>query len=129
MMKNEAMTYGLTHIAVAVKDLQRTKKFYQHVFNMQVMYEEDDFLQLTTPGTNDILVFQQMEAPYGQTGGIAHFGFRLKNPGDIGKMASRISEAGGTIMDRGEFVPGSPYVFFKDRDGYAVEVWYEMPAG
>ena len=26
-----------------------------------------------------------------------------------------------------EFVPGEPYVFFRDPDGYEVEIWYELP--
>jgi hypothetical protein len=41
-------------------------------------------------------------------------------------MAERIAEAGGDIKDQGEFVPGSPYIFFHDPDGYEVEVWFEM---
>jgi predicted enzyme related to lactoylglutathione lyase len=45
-------------------------------------------------------------------------------------MHKKIMEAGGTILDKGEFVPGSPYIFFKDPDGYAVEIWYEwLPNG
>jgi len=39
---------------------------------------------------------------------------------------TRIIAAGGQIVDKGEFVKGSPYVFFKDPDGYNVEVWYEL---
>ena len=31
----------------------------------------------------------------------------------------------GVIREQGEFVPGSPYVFFKDPDGYEIEIWYE----
>lgn len=27
----------------------------------------------------------------------------------------------------GEFVPGEPYVFASDPDGYEVELWYELP--
>jgi hypothetical protein len=38
-----------------------------------------------------------------------------------------IQSAGGTIRDHGEFVPGEPYVFFIDPDGYEVEIWYELP--
>ena len=52
-------TYGLTHLAIAVKDVERTLKFYQSVFDMEVMYHEKGFLQLTTPGCNDILVFEE----------------------------------------------------------------------
>jgi predicted enzyme related to lactoylglutathione lyase len=120
-------TYGLTHLAIAVKDITRTKKFYEAVFDMQVMYFEKGFLQMTTPGCNDILVFEEkQQMPIGDTGGIAHFGFRLKNPADIAEMVSKINLAGGLITGKGEFVPGSPYVFFKDPDGYEIEVWYEL---
>jgi catechol-2,3-dioxygenase len=120
-------TYGLTHLAIAVNDVDRTMKFYQEVFDMQTMYHEKGFVQLTTPGCNDILVFEEREnSLVGNTGGIAHFGFRLKNPVDISEMIKTIIESGGTVIDKGEFVSGSPFVFFKDPDGYIVEVWYEL---
>ena len=120
-------TYGLTHLSIAVKDVDRTMKFYQTIFDMQTMYHENGFIQLTTPGCNDILVFEEKTGRLiGQTGGIAHFGFRLKNPTDIDEIVNKVIIAGGTIIDKGEFIPGSPYVFFKDLDGYEVEVWYEL---
>ena len=120
-------TYGLTHLAVAVNDVERTLHFYRDVFDMQAMYHRPGFVQLTTPGCNDIIVFEERkDRPIGDTGGIVHFGFRLKNPTDIDEMINKIITAGGTIIDTGEFVPGSPYVFFKDPDGYEVEVWYEL---
>jgi len=81
-----AKTYGLTHIAIAVKDLDRTLAFYQKVFDIEVMYHKNDFLQVTTPGANDIIVFENKKAKYGKTGGIAHFGFRLKEAKDIKKI-------------------------------------------
>ena len=40
---------------------------------------------------------------------------------------TRVVAAGATIHDTGEFVPGEPYLFFKDPDGYEVEIWYEIP--
>jgi predicted enzyme related to lactoylglutathione lyase len=121
-----AKTYGLTHIAIAVKDLNRTLVFYQKIFYVQLMYQQNDFLQVTTPGSNDIIVFEKKKADYGKTGGIAHFGFRLRKAKDINEMAKRVKAAGGKIIDKGEFVPGEPYIFFKDPDGYEVEVWYEL---
>src|SRR5688572_3934165 len=121
-----AKTYGLTHLAISVADLDRTLAFYQKVFDVEVMYKEDDFLQVTTPGAHDIIVFEKRKAPYGESGGIAHFGFRLRNPDDIAGIIDKIEKAGGIITSKGEFVPGSPFVFFKDPDGYEVEVWYEL---
>jgi catechol 2,3-dioxygenase-like lactoylglutathione lyase family enzyme len=123
---NKTETYGLTHIAVVVKDINKTLLFYTSVFGMEVMYHGRDFVQLTTPGCNDILVFETApEDQIGIIGGITHFGFRLRNKGDIEIMADKINAAGGKITDKGEFVPGSPYIFFRDPDGYEVEVWYE----
>jgi len=123
---NKAKTYGLTHIAIAVKDLDKTLAFYQKVFDVEMMYHTNDFLQVTTPGANDIIVFEKKKADYGNTGAISHFGFRLRKATDIAEMVKRIESAGGRIIDQGEFVPGEPYIFFKDPDGYEVEIWYEL---
>lgn len=120
-------TYGLTHLAIAVKDIARTLKFYTHVFEMEVMYHEEKMIQLTTPGNHDILVFEESrDSSVGQSGGIAHFGFRIKKASDVEALHKKVIEAGGSIVDKGEFVPGSPYIFFKDPDGYTIEVWYEL---
>jgi catechol 2,3-dioxygenase-like lactoylglutathione lyase family enzyme len=126
-MADHAKTYGLTHLAIAVRDLDRTLKFYQSVFDMQPMYIEQDMIQLTTPGCNDIIVFEKGTGRrIGEMAGIAHFGFRLRDPNDIDELNDRIVNAGGTIIERGEFVPGSPYLFFKDLDDYTVEIWFEF---
>jgi catechol 2,3-dioxygenase-like lactoylglutathione lyase family enzyme len=125
-MKERTATYGLTHIAVAVSDLERTKRFYQSIFDMEVMYSTDAFLQLTTPGCHDIIVFEKKSDSIGKSGGIAHFGFRLRDPKGIASLERKILAAGGVIKDQGQFVPGSPYIFFYDPDGYEVEVWYEF---
>lgn len=119
------LTLGLTHLAIGVRDLDRTQKFYHSVFSMKTMYKTPDFLQLTTPSCKDILVFEKRERRFIKKGGIDHFGFRLRHPADISAIRKRILKAGGKITEEGEFLPGSPYLFFADPDGYSVEVWYE----
>jgi len=64
------------------------------------MYHQDDFLQVTTPGANDIIVFEKKKADYGKTGGIAHFGFRLRDAKDIDEMAERIKSAEEQLLTR-----------------------------
>ncbi|HEX6628643.1 MAG TPA: VOC family protein [Gemmatimonadaceae bacterium] len=121
-------TLGLTHLALSVSDLNRSFQFYHDVFGMLAVYREPTFLQAQTPGARDILVLEQGGEEIGKSGGIKHFGFRLTDPRDIEKAARSIEQAGGKVTHRGEFVPGEPFVFFKDPDGYEVEVWYELPA-
>lgn len=121
-------TLGLTHLALCVSDINRSFQFYHDVFGMLAVYREPTFVQAQTPGSNDILVLEEGGEQIGKSGGIRHFGFRLTDPRDIDRAAREIEKAGGKITHRGEFVPGEPYVFFSDPDGYEVEVWYELPA-
>lgn len=120
-------TYGLTHVALAVQDPERSLRFYQDVFGVIPVYRDENFVQAQTPGTRDVLVFERNAVEAGKAGGVAHFGFRLVDPADIDAAAAAIVAAGGRIRSKGEFVPGEPYVFFSDPDGYEVEIWFEIP--
>jgi len=120
-------THGLTHIALAVRDVGRSSSFYQQVFGAVEVYRQDGFAQLQTPGTRDVLVLEEDAARAGAAGGIAHFGFRLTAPGDIDEARDAVERAGGRIREQGEFVPGEPYLFAVDPDGYEFEIWFELP--
>jgi catechol 2,3-dioxygenase-like lactoylglutathione lyase family enzyme len=120
-------TYGLTHVALSVRDVKQSLKFYQQVLGVVPVYEEDDSIQAQTPGTRDVLVFERDPEHAGKSGGVAHFGFRLVKPIAVSAIARKVQRAGGKVLRKGEFAPGLPYVFFTDPDGYEVEVWFETP--
>jgi catechol 2,3-dioxygenase-like lactoylglutathione lyase family enzyme len=120
-------TYGLTHIALAVNDLDKSLRFYRNVFGVVEVYRKEAFLQVQTPGTRDVIVFEKRPDEAGKSGGVIHFGFRLQNPSDIKEAAERVVAGGGTVRDQGEFCPGEPYLYALDPDGYEVEIWFELP--
>ena len=120
-------TRGLTHIALTVADLERSTRFYRALLGAVEVYRDAALVQLQTPGTWDVIVLEQGMKNAGRSGGIAHFGFRLLDPADIEPAADAVTRAGGTITDKGEFVPGEPYLFATDPDGYEIEIWYELP--
>ena len=120
-------TYGLTHIALAVKSAKRAFEFYRKVFGVGKVYDQGSFIQAQTPGTRDVLVFDEKAKRIGKRGGIQHFGFRLRRPADVDLAAELVKKAGDKISDKGEFCPGEPYLFCADPDGYVVEIWYELP--
>ncbi len=121
-------TMGLTHLGLAVRDLERSLRFYEQVFGCRVVHRGDSSADINTPGANDImtLVEETGDDIGALGGGLSHFGFRLESPDDIAAAAEAIDAAGGTVVERGEFVPGEPYLFAKDPDGYSVEVWFEL---
>jgi catechol 2,3-dioxygenase-like lactoylglutathione lyase family enzyme len=120
-------TRGLTHIALAVRDVDRSLRLYQQVLGVVEVFRGERFLQVQTPGSWDVLVFEEKPDGPGGSGGIAHFGLRLVDPAHIDAAVQAIEAAGGEILSRGDFGPGEPYVFFEDPDGYEVEIWYERP--
>jgi catechol 2,3-dioxygenase-like lactoylglutathione lyase family enzyme len=121
-------TFGLTHVALAVRDPERAFRFYNDVFGMVAVYRENGFIQAQTPGSRDVLVLEEKgTGGAAGSGGIAHFGFRLVDPADIDEAVRAVEAAGGEILSRGEFCPGEPYLFCRDPDGYEIEIWHELP--
>jgi catechol 2,3-dioxygenase-like lactoylglutathione lyase family enzyme len=108
--KTIVKTHWLTHIALAVRDVEKSFRFYRRVFGLVEVYREDGFIQAQTPGSRDVLVFEEKAKKAGVTGGISHFGFRLTSAEDIEPAASVVRKAGGKILSQGEFVPGAIFV-------------------
>lgn len=118
-------THRLTHISLAVRDPERSLRFYETVFGVHEYYRDDNSIQVQGPGSHDVIAFEKDLTKAGITGGIAHFGFRLTDPADIKAAVREVKRAGGKILRRGEFSPGFPFAYVADPDGYEIEIWYE----
>jgi catechol 2,3-dioxygenase-like lactoylglutathione lyase family enzyme len=120
-----APTYGLTHISLAVADLDRSLAFYRELFGVAVLFRNESQIQVSTPGSKDVIAFELDPQAAGREGGVRHFGFRLTTPEGIDAARARILELGTKIDRFGEFAPGMPYVYVRDPDGYQIEIWFE----
>ncbi|MEE2703192.1 MAG: VOC family protein [Myxococcota bacterium] len=118
-------TCGLTHISLAVRDLERALRFYRDVFGVQVHLRDAESAQVLGPGPFDVISFEKAEGFAGRKGGLSHFGFRLTDPADLPLALEAGERAGGRLLRRGEFGPGLPFAFVEDPDGYEIELWYE----
>ena len=119
-------TQGLTHIHIAVRDLQRSAAFYRTVFGMEVMDRgEPGMVFMRTPGSVDTLTLRlaSPDEPVGQAGGgVDHFGFRLKDRNDLDAAVEAVIAAGGSVVERGEHAPGLGFAYVADLDGYVIEL-------
>ena len=118
-------THGLTHISLAVRDLERTLQFYVQAFGVREYFRDATSIQVQGPGAHDVIAFEENPDVAGSPGGISHFGFRLVSPSDIHSAIDEVQRAGGKLLRRGEFAPGYPYAYVADPDGYEIEIWYE----
>jgi len=118
-------THGLTHISLAVRDLDRSLKFYSSVFGAREYFRDEKQIQVQGPGPHDVIAFEHSGSDAGVRGGITHFGFRLISPEDIELAIQEVEHAGGTLLRKGEFSPGFPFAYVLDPDGYEIEIWFE----
>ena len=137
--KDSIPTFGLTHVAIAVSSPERSFRFYEQLLGARLLGDlegregEDlsgeDWIEFGTAGAQDVLVLMRADGPVtGDTGQLAHFGFRLQAEVDSEVVAAAVEAAGGTVTSKGRFPGGGPFVFATDPDGYEIELWYETQA-
>jgi predicted enzyme related to lactoylglutathione lyase len=93
-------TYGLSHIALKVRDLGRAVAFYEAAFGVKQYFRNERTAQVLGPGPTDVIAFELMPEGAGQAGGLMHFGLRLRGPERLDEVIDRVVAAGGKVLQR-----------------------------
>jgi catechol 2,3-dioxygenase-like lactoylglutathione lyase family enzyme len=83
-------TYGLTHINLVVRDVERSLRFYGQVFGVEEYGRTEGLVHARTPGCQDVITFDEHSSGAGESRGIPHFGFRL-HPGTSTRLSRKSS--------------------------------------
>jgi lactoylglutathione lyase len=127
-------TFGLSHIQLTVSNLERSLGFYQKLLGMKELFRAGAHaVMLQTPGSHEVFTLNcnpEYVDSSGKMGGIAHFGFRLKDATDMTELLEAVKRAGGTPIEHGKRGKEKDelYAFATDPDGYELEFFWKPGA-
>ena len=115
-------TQGLNHIQISVSDLDRSLTFYMGLLGMRELFREGSLVFLQSAEGNDIFTLRQDQGPVdGGVGGMQHFGFSVKRE-DHAAAVEEVRNFGAEVLDVGRHGEDALYAYFKDPDGYVIEL-------
>lgn len=119
--KGKIETGGISHIAIEVKDLDRSINFYTSLFNIGLTSKSDKMAFLNTQGKHDSLAFFKSEGEVRHCG-LNHFGFFVDDVNFDRAMEYIRSNSIRILGGPGRWSGGARYVYIEDPDGYKVQI-------
>ncbi len=129
-------TRGLSHINLNVSDIDRSARFYQEVFGLELLtdytgpmgpHPHGRQMIFSTPGCDDVIALSQVAgAPVGGGGGgLSHWGLNLLRDADVDDAIAQVIHAGGKLLKREQYeFEGicEHHAYVADPDGYVIEL-------
>ncbi len=122
---------GLWHLALRVKDLSRSRAFYEGLFGMNVVWAPDPDNLYLSSGRDNLALHQippgelsQYQASQGQF--LDHLGIVVDCPETVDRLFQRVEQDGIPIVHRPRrHRDGSYSCYIADPDGNTVQILYE----
>ena len=122
---------GLRHLALKVTDLARSRKFYEELFGMRVVWEPDPENVYLSSGPDNLALHQIPAADVlryktAKDQLMDHLGFIMDSPASVDRLFTQAERFGAIIVKPAEqHRDGSYSCYLSDPDGNVVQVLYE----
>ncbi len=115
-------TNGLNHLALPVKDPERSAQFYADLFNMEITSSSPEIAFLKTVGSTDMIALNRSKVEVVSGRESMHFGFMV-DPEQFDAALRTIEEKSVKKVSEPSKRDIGRYIFIEDLDGYTVEIF------
>ena len=119
---------GMRHIALNVKDVERSKAFYQDVLGMEVVWQPDPQNAYLSSGLDNLALHETPDgrAPGAATSSLDHLGFIVSDIDRVQELEAEFRAKQVTIIKPFKrHRDGSASFYCADPDGVVVQMLYE----
>lgn len=114
---------GLTHVALAVSNLQKSVAFYRRYAAMQIVHERMDVAWLSDGTRPFVIVLVAADDAGSPLGPFSHLGVACKSREDMNRLIAQAREDGCLAREPTDSGPPVGYwAFLRDPDGHMLEL-------
>ncbi len=125
----DPLLLGIRHVALNVRDVQKSIQFYSGVLGMKLEWMPDPENAYLTSGQDNLALHK---SPAGEEPGtnqlVHHIGIVVRNPEDVDKWADRLRNLGVSLVQQPKtHRDGARSFYFRDPDGLLIQLIYHPP--
>jgi catechol 2,3-dioxygenase-like lactoylglutathione lyase family enzyme len=120
---------GIRHVALNVRDVQKSVQFYSGVLGMKLEWMPDPENAYLTSGHDNLALHKALAGTEPGTNQLVHhIGVVVRNPEDVDKWAERLRNLGVSLAQEPKtHRDGARSFYFRDPDGLLIQLIYHPP--
>lgn len=130
-MQEKKKTRGLRHLALRVRDVRVSQRFYERLFDMKIVWQPDPENVYLSTGYDNLALHQVSPEDLNQFNlspvhPLDHLGFLMDTPESVDALFKEVTEEGITIVKPLKRHRDGSYSFYlADPDSNTIQVLFE----